>query len=42
MDAKRSADNLGIAIGLAIAAAEALREKQSEMEERSYEHQSMQ
>ena len=42
MDAKRSADNLGIAIGLAIAAAETLREKQSEMQERSYEHQSMQ
>ena len=38
MDAKRSADNLGIAIGLAIAAAETLREKQSEMQERSYEH----
>ena len=42
MDAKRSADNLGIAIGLAIAAAETLREKLTEMEERSREHQSMQ
>ena len=42
IDAKRSADNLGIAIGLAIAAAETLREKQTEMEERSHEHQSIQ
>ena len=33
LEAKRSADNLGIAIGLAIAAAEALREKQAELEE---------
>ena len=35
LEAKRSADNLGVAIGLAIAAAEALREKQSEMEEQT-------
>ena len=35
LEAKRSADNLGIAIGLAITAAEALREKQSEMEEQT-------
>lgn len=42
LEAKRSADNLGIAIGLAIAAAEALRENQSEMEDRSREHQLMQ
>ena len=35
LEAKRSADNLGIAIGLAIAAAEALREKQTEMEEQT-------
>lgn len=42
MDAKRGADNLGAAIGLAIAAAEALREKQVEMEERNQAHQLMQ
>ena len=42
MDAKRSADNLGIAIGLAIAAAETLREKQAETEEHNREHQMMQ
>ena len=35
LEAKRSADNLGVAIGLAIAAAEALREKQSEVEEQT-------
>lgn len=35
LEAKRSADNLGIVIGLAITAAEALREKQSEMEEQT-------
>lgn len=35
LEAKRSADNLGIAIGLAIAAAETLREKQTEMEEQT-------
>ena len=42
MDAKRSADNLGVTIGLAIAAAEALREKQTGMEERNHEHHLMQ
>ena len=42
MDAKRSADNLGIAIGLAIAAAKTLREKQAETEEHNREHQMMQ
>lgn len=42
MDAKRSADNLGIAIGLALAAAEALREKQSEQEEHKRDQQLMQ
>ena len=42
LEAKRSADNLGIAIGLAIAAAEALREKQDETEEHNREHQMMQ
>ena len=43
MEAKRSAENLGMAMGLAIAAAEALREKkQTEMEERNQEHQLMQ
>ena len=43
MEAKRNAENLGMAMGLAIAAAEALREKkQTEMEERSQEHQLMQ
>ena len=43
MEAKRSAENLGMAMGLAIAAAEVLREKkQTEMEERNQEHQLMQ
>lgn len=42
MDAKRSADNLGVTIGLAIAAAEALREKQSEREEHKRDQQLMQ
>lgn len=42
MDAKRSADNLGVAIGLAIAAAEALREKQAQQEERKHNQQLMQ
>lgn len=43
MEAKRNAENLGIAMGLAIAAAEALREKkQTELEERNQEHQMMQ
>lgn len=42
LEAKRSADNLGVAIGLAIAAAEALREKQTEKEEHNREHQMMQ
>jgi len=42
MDAKRSADNLGIAIGLAIAAAETLREKQAQQEERKHNQQLMQ
>ena len=42
LEAKRSADNLGVAIGLAIAAAEALREKQAEKEEHNREHQMMQ
>ena len=43
MEAKRNAENLGMAMGLAIAAAEALREKkQTEMEERNQEHQLMQ
>ena len=43
MEAKRNAENLGIAMGLAIAAAEALREKkQTELEERNQEHQLMQ
>ena len=43
LEAKRSAENLGMAIGLAIAAAEALREKkQAEQEERNQEHQLMQ
>jgi len=36
MEAKRNADNLGMALGLAIAAAEALREKkQTEMKEQT-------
>ena len=35
LEAKRSADNLGVALGLAIAAAEVLREKQAEMEEQT-------
>ena len=42
LEAKRSADNLGVALGLAIAAAEALREKQAEKEEHNREHQIMQ
>ena len=43
MEAKRNAENLGMAMGLAIAAAEALREKkQTELEERNQEHQMMQ
>ena len=42
LEAKRSADNLGVAIGLAIAAAEALREKQAETEEHNREYQMMQ
>jgi hypothetical protein len=42
LEAKRSADNLGVALGLAIAAAEALREKQAETEEHNREHQMMQ
>lgn len=43
MEAKRNAENLGMAMGLAIAAAEALREKkQAEQEERNQEHQLMQ
>lgn len=42
LEAKRSADNLGVAIGLVIAAAEALREKQAEKEEHNREHQMMQ
>lgn len=42
MDAKRSADNLGIAIGLALVAADVLREKQAEQEERKHNQQLMQ
>ena len=42
LEAKRSADNLGVALGLAIAAVEALREKQAETEEHNREHQMMQ
>ena len=42
IDAKRSADNLGIAIGLAIAAAETLREKQAQQEEQKHNQQLMQ
>lgn len=42
MEAKRSADNLGLTIGLALAAAEALREKQSEQEEHKRDQQLMQ
>ena len=41
MEAKRSAENLGMAMGIAIAAAEALREKKTEIEERNQEHQLM-
>ena len=35
IEARTAADNLGVALGLAIAAAEALREKQTEMEEQT-------
>ena len=35
IEARTAADNLGVALGLAIAAAEALREKQAEMEEQT-------
>lgn len=42
MEAKHSADNLGLTIGLALAAAEALREKQSEQEEHKRDQQLMQ
>lgn len=42
MDAKRSADNIGVAIGLTLAAAEALREKQAELEEHKCDQQLMQ
>ena len=43
LEAKRSAENLGMAMGLAIAAAEALREKKhAEQEERNQEHHLMQ
>ena len=42
MDAKRSADNLGVAIGLALAAAEAMREKQVKQEEWKHNQQLMQ
>ena len=43
MEAKRNAENLGMAMGLAIVAAEALREKkQAEQEECNQEHQLMQ
>ena len=42
LESKRSADNLGVALGLAIAATEALREKRAETEEHNREHQMMQ
>ena len=42
MEARNAAENLGVAISLAIAAAEALREKQAETEEHNREYQMMQ
>jgi hypothetical protein len=42
IEARTAADNLGVALGLAIAAAEALREKQAETEEHNREYQMMQ
>jgi hypothetical protein len=42
IEARTAADNLGVALGLAIAAAEALREKQVETEEHNREYQMMQ
>lgn len=42
IEARTAADNLGVALGLAIAAAEALREKQAETEEHNCEYQMMQ
>ena len=42
IEARTAADNLGVALGLAIAAAEALRVKQAETEEHNREHQMMQ
>ena len=42
IEARTAADNLGVALGLAIAAAESLREKQAETEKHNREHQMMQ